>query len=297
MICELAELGFGQIELSHGIRMTLVPGIVKALEEKIVSVSSVHNFCPLPSGVQFAAPNFYQPSAPRGGERALWKNYTLKTLEFGGMVGAKVVVLHSGSAFFFFRSPTGRLEAREAGVTGAEGADFRSLRENADYRKELEKVMKRMRKKAKKMCGRVIAAFREVLDAAEERGLQLGVENRESLVEFPLDEQIPEFLESVSPKPVVRYWHDTGHAQIKHLQGLIEHEALLDANHDRLAGLHLHDVTSDGRDHREIGTGTVDFKMVARYVKPEHLLVMEFNPRLTAEEIIRSKHYLEDVLG
>lgn len=46
MAREISEIGFRYIELSHGIRISLVPGILKALEEGIVEVVSVHNFCP-----------------------------------------------------------------------------------------------------------------------------------------------------------------------------------------------------------------------------------------------------------
>ena len=57
MIEEMVELGFKRIELSHGIRISLIPGILKAVEEKLVEVGSVHNFCPLPPSAWQAAPN------------------------------------------------------------------------------------------------------------------------------------------------------------------------------------------------------------------------------------------------
>ena len=63
MVEEMVGLGFKRIELSHGIRISLVPGILKAVEKGIVEISSLHNFCPLPGGVQQAAPNLYQPSS------------------------------------------------------------------------------------------------------------------------------------------------------------------------------------------------------------------------------------------
>ena len=50
MLKEMAGLGFEYVELSHGIRITLVPGILKAVEEGIVKVASCNNFCPLPNG-------------------------------------------------------------------------------------------------------------------------------------------------------------------------------------------------------------------------------------------------------
>ncbi len=63
MAREMADLGFSHIELSHGIRITLVPGILRAVEEGVVKVGSAHNFCPLPMGVFKAAPNLFEPSS------------------------------------------------------------------------------------------------------------------------------------------------------------------------------------------------------------------------------------------
>jgi len=40
MLREMADLGFEYVELSHGISILLVPGILQALEEGVVKVSS-----------------------------------------------------------------------------------------------------------------------------------------------------------------------------------------------------------------------------------------------------------------
>ena len=62
MLREMADLGFTHAELSHGIRITLVPGILRGVEEGLIKISSTHNFCPLPAGVLHAS------SATRHGE-------------------------------------------------------------------------------------------------------------------------------------------------------------------------------------------------------------------------------------
>ncbi|HRP06816.1 MAG TPA: sugar phosphate isomerase/epimerase, partial [Opitutaceae bacterium] len=72
MAKEMADLGFSQIELSHGIRIILVPGLLKAIEEKVISVVSTHNFCPLPAGINQAAPNLFEPSSRYAREREQW---------------------------------------------------------------------------------------------------------------------------------------------------------------------------------------------------------------------------------
>ena len=48
------DLGFDRIELGHGIRISLMPGIQKMFEAGEVKFSSLHNFCPLPVEVHAA---------------------------------------------------------------------------------------------------------------------------------------------------------------------------------------------------------------------------------------------------
>jgi len=62
-----------------------------------MKISSLHNFCPLPMGVTYSAPNLYQFSAERQREREMAERYTLKTLEFAARLKAPLVVLHLGS--------------------------------------------------------------------------------------------------------------------------------------------------------------------------------------------------------
>src|SRR6266481_2886313 len=97
MLREIRDLGFAHAELSHGTRVSLLPGILEAVEAGEVKISSLHNFCPLPIGVNGSAPNLYQFSAERPRERELAQRYTLKTIELAARVKAPVVVLHSGS--------------------------------------------------------------------------------------------------------------------------------------------------------------------------------------------------------
>ena len=66
---------------------------------------------------------------------------------------------------------------------------------------------------------------------------------------------------------------------------------------DSLLGFHLHDVSESGRDHQVPGTGTIDFKMVAEFVRPQHTLVLELSPKLTAEEVSASREYIGEILG
>ncbi len=293
MVEEMVGLGFKRIELSHGIRISLVPGILQAVESGIVEISSVHNFCPLPNGVHYAAPNLYEPSAIDVRERALWRRYTEQTIDFASKVGAKKVVMHSGSAWFFFGSPEDKFDK------WLDASDLKACELLGDkaFEKQRDRVMRRIRRAAKKPMARINESYAAVLPLAKERDLCLCLENREGLEELPIDREYPQFLAALPESDHVAYWHDTGHAQIKHQFGLLDHREHLTAMAERLAGFHLHDVSESGRDHQVPGSGTIDFEMVAEFVRPEHALVLELSPKLTVDEVKRSRDFIGDLLG
>src|SRR2546426_1761289 len=90
------ELGFDLIELGHGTRLSLMPGIQKMFDSGQVRFTSLHNFCPLPVEVMVASPDCYQLSAvfPEERERAI--KQTFQTIDFAERLGAPFVVLHCG---------------------------------------------------------------------------------------------------------------------------------------------------------------------------------------------------------
>lgn len=293
MIEEVLGLGFKRIELSHGIRISLVPGILKAVEEGIIEVSSVHNFCPLPNMVQHAAPNLYQPSSSDSRERDLWHRYSLQTLDFAVKVGAPRVVMHSGSVHFFFRSPEARLERwiEKAGL------EAHQLREHETFRKRCDRTVKRISRSAPPWLERIHESYKRLIPEVRDRGLRLGVENREGLEELPIEADFETFLDALGEDSPVGYWHDCGHAQLKHQFGLIDHAEHLEKLSPRLLGFHLHDVSEAGKDHQTPGTGVIDFKMIAQFVRPEHSLILELSPSLSSDQVLQSRDYIADCLG
>lgn len=294
MVKEMTGLGFRRIELSHGIRMSLVPGILQAVEEGMVEISTLHNFCPLPASAQHAAPNLFKPTSSDAREQALWQRYTLQTLLFAQKLKADKVVLHSGSVWFFFGSPERKLEK----WMDEEGLSFADIPKSEAFVKQRDRAMKRIRKAAPTSMKRLKTSMESVAEAASERGIRLCLENREAIEEMPLDDAFSDFLEEdLSNKEVFSYWHDTGHARLKQQMGLLDHEAHLESIADRLAGFHLHDVSIEGRDHQVPGTGLVDFHMIARFVRPEHTLVLELSPKLTSEEVLLSREAILSFLG
>lgn len=284
MLREIRDLGFSFAELSHSTRISLLPGILEAVEAGEMRISSLHNFCPLPMGITVAAPNLYQFSAERPRERELAVRYTLKTIEFAARVKAPVVVLHSGS--IDMKNYTDKLLVL-TGRREEAPAKYARLCAEADQKREGKKgpFMERLKE-----------VLKQVIPAAEAQGVKLGLENRQSLEELPLDSDF-QFLFRELASLAVGYWHDTGHAQIKENLGFLHHAMQLETLRERLVGFHLHDVHFPGRDHQPPGTGTVDFAALKPFARPEHIKVFEFSPSLTAEEARRGIEHLRTIWG
>ena len=290
MMREIADLGFEYIELSHGIRLSLVPGILKALNEGMIRVASLHNFCPLPLGVNTAAPNWYQPSAKRGSECEQWVRQTLRTIEFAGKLGAPYIVMHAGSVPSLKNSLKRELEKR------TNGRMIEMLWKDPAYLKLHKDIMKSLRKKAMDSMERVLKSFERVIPAARENGVRLGIENREDLSELPLDAEMADFVANLSAIGPFGYWHDTGHAAIKQRLGIIDAYDHLKKNANHLIGFHLHDTSSEGIDHQPLGTGIIDFQRLRPFLGNGHVLTLELSPKLSRNEVIASRDFLLNLL-
>jgi sugar phosphate isomerase/epimerase len=283
MLREIRELGFDYAELSHGIRISLVPGILEAVNAGEIKISSVHNFCPLPVGVDKPAPNLYEFSSDKERDRQLALKHTLNTLDFAVKVGAALVVLHFGS--MDLKDYTGKL--KELVARGERGTPkFQKLVAEASAAREAKK---------KKFYDRSRDTLRELIGEAKFRGLKLGIEIREAVEELPLDSDFKALLTEF-PAPVF-YWHDTGHAQVKQDMGFINHAPHLASLADRLAGFHIHDVKFPARDHFPPGGGDIDFASLKPFVKPEHIKVFELSPKVPLDSVQRGVAHLKRIWG
>jgi sugar phosphate isomerase/epimerase len=284
MLREIRELGFEYAELSHGTRLSLVPGILEAVDAGEMKISSLHNFCPLPMGVTHAAPNLYQFSAERPRERELAEKHTLKTLEFAQRVKAPAVVLHLGS--IEMRDYTDKLLEMVA----------RGDKESTKYHKLCLEVDQKREARKEAYFERVKETLRRILPEAESRGLKLGAENRQALEELPVDTDFQFLFREVS-SPNLGYWHDTGHAQIKENLGFIHHAMHLETLQEKLVGFHIHDVQFPGKDHCSPGSGTIDFAALKPMLKPGQIRVFELSPSLTVEQVRSGVAHVKSIWG
>src|SRR6185503_12211749 len=159
LLREIRELGFEYAELSHGTRISLMPGILEAVDAGEIKISSLHNFCPLPIGVNSSAPNLYQFSAERTRERELAERYTMKTMELAGRVKAPVVVLHAGT--IEMKNYTDKM------LEMIRGGD----RESPRYKKICEELDQKREARKDPFMERVKEMLKKLLPEAESRGV------------------------------------------------------------------------------------------------------------------------------
>jgi len=284
MLKEIASLGFEYAELSHGVRISLLPGVLESVAAGEIKISTLHNFCPLPIGVNHAAPNLFKFTALDGRERENAFKHSLKTLETAERVKAKLVVLHMGAVDI--KDYTDRLlDMVEAGQ-----------KETPKYEKLCNEAMEKREKRKEKHVEVAHELLRRLEEEAGRRGLMLGVENREALEEIPFESDFSLFFKEF-PGNTVRYWHDCGHAQIKHNLGFIDHMMHLESVAEKLAGFHIHDVQFPGTDHCPPGSGMIDFEAMKAFVKPEHIKVFELNPGINVENLQAGVKFVRDLWG
>ena len=97
MIDEILSLGFDHVELSHGIKLSLLPGIMRAVEAGKVQVAGVHNYFPAPIDEVGDAPDSRPFTADLPQVRAKAIELTKKSMEQGAALGAGYIVLHMGT--------------------------------------------------------------------------------------------------------------------------------------------------------------------------------------------------------
>lgn len=276
MCQELLDMGFEQIELGHGIRLSLMEGVQRMFDKGKVRFSSLHNFCPLPVEITRASPDCYKLSSSDDRERERAVKFSFQTIDFAVRLGGKFIVLHLG------RSPID--DYTEKLVKMAEVG----LGQSRQYvQAKLECVRKR-EAKSEAYLRRAKESLKRIADYAQGKGVKLGVESRHSFEEIPNETEMMEVLAEFD-LPHVGYWHDFGHVQVKHNLGFLDHVEWMQKVAPRLIGCHLHDTQWPGRDHMAPFTGDIEYDKLMPLIPKEMLFVFEMSPRRTREEIVEAR--------
>jgi sugar phosphate isomerase/epimerase len=268
MLAEISSLGFDRVELGYGIRISHMEGIQRFLADHPMRVTSLHNFCPLPVEIHSAAPDSYECTAVRAEERARAQIHTLRTIDYARTLGVKFVVMHLGSARMF------RYTERLCKLI-----DSGRYLDRVYVRTKLEAIQKR---EANSPYDSIVDWLKPVLEHAASAGVLLGIENRIGIETCPSER---EFRRLFSDFGSIGYWHDFGHAQIRHNLTFLDHAEWLSEMSSRLIGCHVHDVLFPCSDHRVPFSGTINFAALLASVPSSVPLVWELSSRVSKGEI------------
>jgi sugar phosphate isomerase/epimerase len=269
------EFGFDLIELGHGIRLSLMPGIQKMVDSGEVRISSLHNFCPLPVEIMVASPNCYEFSAVSAEERERAVRQTLLTIDFAERLVAPFVVLHLGQVKM--RPITDQL------ITMTKAGKHLSRR----YVRAKLKAVETRERRAPAHLQRVRDCLRRIIDHADSKNVRVALESRRGYEEIPSERELPALLEELNSGQV-GYWHDFGHSQIKENLGFIDHAEWLGAVGARAFGCHVQDCVWPARDHEPPFTGGIDFEKLVPLLPTNCLFVWEMSPNKAADAIRQS---------
>ncbi|MFM2221628.1 MAG: hypothetical protein RLZZ553_1376 [Verrucomicrobiota bacterium] len=275
MIDEILALGFRNIELSHGMTITKLPGIRKAFQDRRFNCSGVHNFFPSPVEVMIDAPDAYEYTSHRPWDRKRAMEMSIQTLELAAEFRANYVVLHMGSVPLNPKKYTKRLTSMVA--------SGQQLHE--DFTKAKIKFVKKREKIAPLYYSRVIDALEQLVLHAEKCGVILAIESRSRFEDMPNEREMIHLQEHFKGNPWIGYWHDFGHVQLKHNLGLLDHRDWLEKIQPHIIGAHIHDVEWPARDHRTPFTGTLDYPSLLPFFPPNCPIIWELSPSRKTEEI------------
>jgi sugar phosphate isomerase/epimerase len=277
MLQEIRKLGFQAVELGHGVRYSLWPGVIKAWEDNVIAIQSLHNFCPVPTSVMRPNPNCYEFSDPRPEMRAAARKASEETIRQAAKLGAKAVVFHLGHA-----GPYGITDKLAALYRQGKFLDRR-------YTEIKVKAVQKRKENFLTVWPRVRESLDPLVALAGELKVRLGFEIREDFEEFPHEEEFPEVLEAFPPE-VVGYWHDFGHAARKEFLGWHNHAETLRRRAPRLLGCHVHDCRRPLKDHLALSHGEIEFAALLPLLPETAIASLELAPGTPEEQVIASRH-------
>ncbi|MDD5348247.1 MAG: TIM barrel protein, partial [Candidatus Omnitrophica bacterium] len=212
IVSEIAALDFHAIELGFNLPFEVVEGMAGLVERNKIQVVSLHNFCPIPDDIprERALPDCFSMASTSPEERARAVLQTKKTIDTAASVHAAAVVLHAGRV---------DIPDRTRELIEMYG---RGLKDTDEFRAARRSVIGQRKEAGEPYLANALASIEELERYAAKKGVLLGVETRFYYREIPNFEEIGLILKRFAGS-CVRYWHDTGHAQLMENLGFCRH--------------------------------------------------------------------------
>jgi sugar phosphate isomerase/epimerase len=267
------KLGFELIELDHGVRGPLVPGVKKIFDAEEIRFSSL---AALPDGYNFS------DASTEERERAVTQAF--EAIDLAAQLNAPFVILHLGK--ISMPPITDRL------IAMAKAGEYLSR----EYVRMKITAVQEREKNASECLERVKNCLRRVIGHAAPKNIRISLEARRNYEQIPTERELSELLEEIN-SPHLGYWHDFGHAQVKENLAFIDHAEWLRTVGRRTFGCHVQDCIWPAREGQLPFTGGVDFEKLVPLLPANCLFVWKMNSNKTADTILRSVQMWKERFG
>lgn len=274
MLSEIKETGLNTIELGYRVNHSHLDQFIALLAETGISVSSLHNFCPVPYDTPSPRhpSNYYRLSSLDENERQKAVHWTKNTIDTALRVKAQVVVIHAGTVELADDPTSALFDMYRQGKRNTK--DFDDLR---------ERLLSARKEKQNDYVTAVEKSLKDVVTYAETKGIKIGLETRYYPVEIPNYQEVGYLLDRFH-KQGLYYWHDVGHAELNDRLGITPHKNFLNSYGDKMIGVHIHGMQVL-RDHLAPFTGDFDLSRALPFLNGNIIKVIESHSSATVDQI------------
>lgn len=284
IVAQILELGIKNMELGFSISEHMLEDIIKHKENKLINVSSVHNYCPVLPGYKPGGftPDVFSLSSLDDKQRNTAVMLTKRSIDTTKRIGAKNLIVHAGRV---------EMEQRTKELIWL----YTSGKRNTEQYAELLLEIKQERDQKKQpYLDAIIKSLDAVLSYAADLNINICIENRFYFREIPNFDEFDLLFKRFDKAVNFFYWYDLGHAQVGENLGFGQNLDFLKAYSDKMAGMHLHDVRG-GHDHQVPGLGEFDFSVLKPFIKNDTIKVLEVHQPATVEQLKTGIAYLKKV--
>jgi sugar phosphate isomerase/epimerase len=278
MLNEIKGIGLDTIEIGYNFNSRRLKELISLINMMGIKIVSVHNFCPMPSGVRLNrfSTDYYRLSSLNERERRRAVDYTKKSIDTACLVSSQAVVIHAGT-----------VELNKNYVRTLLNLYNEDKINSEEYREAKQRLLAARQDKIAGHLESVVRSLREILSYVKSTGVKIGLETRYYPNEIPNIEETEYLLNLFKNKGLV-YWHDVGHAETNERLGIASHTEYLNKFADYMMGIHLHDIKGID-DHLAPFSGDFNFSKLDFYMMPDGLIkVIEAHPPATAQQIRES---------